>query len=39
MPLTTTSILADFRNAQSTGVRDSVALRYVGDMKVTTPAR
>ena len=37
MPLTTTSTLAGFPDAQSTGVRDGVTLRVVGDMTVTTP--
>jgi hypothetical protein len=37
MPLTTTSTLVGFPDANSTGVRDGVTLRQVGDMTVTTP--
>ena len=37
MPLSSTSTLAGFPDAQSTGVRDGVTLRQVGDMTVTTP--
>jgi Ca2+-binding RTX toxin-like protein len=36
MPLTTTSTLVGFPDAQSTGVRDGVTLKQVGDMVVTT---
>jgi hypothetical protein len=37
MPLTTTSTLVGFPDANSTGVRDGVTLRQVGNMTVTTP--
>src|SRR4051794_28801700 len=37
MALTTSSTLAGFPDAQSTGVRDGVTLTQVGDMTVTTP--
>jgi hypothetical protein len=36
MPLTTTSTLVGFPDANSTGVRDGVTLRQVGNMTVTT---
>ena len=37
MPLTSMSTLVGFPDAKSTGVRDGVTLKVVGDVTITTP--